>query len=266
MPPYLFGNFAYWGAELMSVRTIDREAVRAWRPRSGNRLVAPDGSTLTLDHSTDVMSEPWFTESRLRLAGSPAASSVGVRAFETGPVGTVDGHVAILLQGAYVAEYAGQGGTFLLAQNADQSTGLVAWQGRWHEVYCWLNVANPTHTQMLEPLSGLAFTDTPAGLRVRPPRTEEYQRITATKHIPGVGLAKISQTVAVASDLPTWSGRKVSAGEVWRQEVADDIPGTHPATLVCASPTTVITIDPRDGGDEDTALAFLSAMKSAVWQ
>src|SRR5258705_2080662 len=120
--------------------------------------------------------------------------------------------------------------------------GLVAWQGQWHEAWCWVNVAGPTHTQMLEPLSGLGFTDTPAGLRVRVGRTEEYQRITATKHIPGVGMAKITQTAAGASDLPSWSGHKVAAGEVWRQRVGADVPGTHPAALVCASPTTVITI------------------------
>lgn len=228
--------------------------------------MAPDGSTLTLDHPTHGFDEPWFTESRVRLAGSPAASSVGVRAFETGPLGTVDGHVAVLLEGAYVAEYAGQGGTFLLAQNADASTGLVAWQGQWHEAWCWVNIPDPTHTQMLQPLSGLSFTDTPAGLRVRLARTDEYQRITALKHIPGVGLAKISQTAAVASDLPSWSGHKVAVGEVWRQRVGADIPGNHPAAIVLAAPTAVITIDPRDGGDEDTALAFLSAMKSATWQ
>lgn len=250
----------------MAVRSIDRQAVRTWRPRSGNRLVAPDGSILTLRHPNHALSEPWFTESRIRLAGSPAASSVGVRAFETGPVGTVDGHVAVLLDGAYVAEYAGQGGTFLLAQNADKSTGLVAWQGKWHEVWAWVNVPDATHNQMMEPLNGLSFTDMPGGVRVRPRDTEEYQRITATKHLPGVGFAKITQTAAVARDLPAWSGLRVSAGEIWRQRVASDIPGNHKAALVCASPTTVVTIDPRDGGDEEGALAFLSALESAVWQ
>jgi hypothetical protein len=250
----------------MSVRTIDRAAVDAWRPRSGNRLVAPDGSTLTLDHPTAPLTEPWFTESRVRLAASPAGSSVGVRAFETGPVGTVDGHVEILLAGKYVAEYAAQAGTFLLAQNADNSTGLVAWQGRWHEAYCWVNVPNPTHAEMLEAFAGLSFTDTPAGLLVRPRKTEAYQRITANKHIPGVGFAKIAQTARVAQELPTWSGRKVGAGEVWRQRVAADVGGEHPAALVCASPTAVITIDARDGGNEDTALAFLTALGSVTWQ
>jgi hypothetical protein len=250
----------------MSVRIIDRAAVDAWRPRSGNRLVAPDGSTLTLNHPTNQFTEPWFTESRIRLAASPAASAVGIRAFETGPVGTVDGHVEILLQGKYVAEYAGQGGTFLLAQNADNSTGLVAWQGRWHEAYCWVNVPNATHGQMLENLAGLSFTDTPAGLLVRPRDTEAYQRITVTKHLPGIGFAKISQTVRVANELPTWSGRRVGAGEVWRQEVAADVPGNHPAAIVCASPTAVITIDVRDGGTEDTAYEFLAALGSATWQ
>src|SRR3982750_626888 len=75
----------------MAVRTIDREAVRAWRPRSGGRLVAPDGSTLTVRHATSGLAEPWFTENRVRFSGTPEAGSVGGRAFETGPVGTVDG-------------------------------------------------------------------------------------------------------------------------------------------------------------------------------
>jgi hypothetical protein len=228
--------------------------------------VAPDGSTLTLNHPSNQLTEPWFTESRVKLSASPAASSVGLRAFETGPVGTVDGHVAILLSGHYVAEYAGQDGTFLVAQNAENSMGLVAWQGRWHEAYCWVNVPNATHAQALEALAGLSFTDTPAGLLVRPRDTEAYQRITATKHIPGIGFARVTQTARVANELPTWSGRAVRVGEVWRQEVAADVAGKHPAAIVCATPTAVITIDARDGGTEDTALGFLSALTSAIWQ
>ena len=250
----------------MSVRTIDRAAVDAWRPLSGNRLVAPDGSTLTINHPSDRLIEPWFTDCRVKLAGSPAASSVGLRAFETGPVGTVDGHVAILLSGQYVAEYAGQGGTFLVAQNADNSMGLVAWQGRWHEAYGWVNVPNATHAQALETLADLSFTDTPAGLLVRPRDTEVYQRITVTKHIRGIGYARITQTARVANELPTWSGHRVRVGEVWRQEVAAEVGGRHPAALVCATPTAVITVDARDGGTEDTALEFLTALTAVTWK
>ena len=248
------------------MRTLDRQAIRAWRPRSGGRLVAPDGSVLHLSHADNPLDEPWFTESRVRLAASPAADEVGVRAFETGPVGTVDGHVAVLLDGEYIAEYAGQGGTYLLAQNADKSTGLVAWQGRWHEAYCWVNIPEATHGQMLNHLDRLTFIDTPAGLRVRPAPGESYQRITATKHIPGVGMASITRTPLVARELPLWSGLKLRIGEVWRQRTEADIPGAELGALVFATLSAVISLHPRDGGDEETALSFLSRLHKVSWQ
>lgn len=247
------------------MRTVNRQAVRSWRPQSGGRLVAPDGSVLNLIHQDNPLSEPWFTESRIRLATSPAVGEVGIRAFETGPVGTVDGHVAVILDGDYVGEYAAQGGTYLLAQNADRSLGLVAWRGRWHEAYCWVNIPEATHSQMLQLLDGLTFTDTPAGLRVRPAPGESYQRITATKHVPGVGMASIVRTPQVARELPLWSGLKIRVGEVWRQRTEADIPGAELSSLVCATLTAVISLHPRDGGDEATALAFLSRMYKVSW-
>lgn len=248
------------------MRTLDRQAIRAWRPRSGGRLVAPDGSTLQLRHATDALQEPWFTESRIRRAASPGASQIDIRAFETGPLGTVDGHIAVLLGGDYVAEYAGQGGTFRLAQRPDRSAGLVVWQGRWHEAYCWVNRPDATHAQMLAHLDGLAFTDTPAGLRVRPAPGESYQRITATKHLPGVGMANLTRTALVARELPRWSGHPIRVGEVWRQRIEADIPGAEVAALVCATPSVVISLHPRDGGDEAAALTFLSTLEEATWR
>ena len=48
--------------------------------------------------------------------------------------------------------------------------------------------------------------------------------------------------------------------------MAADVAGKHPAAIVCASPSAVVTIDPRDGGTEDTAFAFLAALGAATWQ
>ena len=247
----------------MAVRVIDREAVRSWRPRSGGRLVAPDGSTLSLGHDTSTLDEPWFTECRIRYSATPQASQVGGRAFETGPVGTVDGHVAVLLAGSYVAEYRAQSGTFLLAYAADRSVGLVAWQGRWHEAYCWVNEPDAVHAQMLDKLDRLAFTDTPAGLRVGLPAGETYQRIIATKHVPGIGFLQVAQAATQVAALPTWSGHPVRVGEVWRQISDAEEAGVTPV-LVCASPTAVVSLHPR-GGTEDAGLGFLAGLNSLNW-
>ena len=247
----------------MAVRVIDRESVRSWRPRSGGRLVAPDGSTLTLKHDVSALDQPWFTECRVRYSGTPEAGSVGGRAFETGPVGTVDGHVAVMLTGSYVAEYPAQGGTFLLAANADRSLGLVAWQGRWHEAYCWVNEPDATHLQMLSHLDDLTFTDTPAGLRVGLPPGHAYQRITATKHVPQIGFLQITQAATEAAALPSWSGRRVRAGEVWRQ-ITDAKDADPTSVLVCASASAVVSLHPR-GGTEDAGLDFLTGLGSLHW-
>jgi len=228
----------------MTVRTIDREAVRAWRPRSGGRLVAPDSSTLTVKHTDSGLAEPWFTENRVRFSGTPEASSVGGRAFETGPVGTVDGHVAVLLNGTYLAEYPAQGGTFLLAANVDGSIGLVAWQGRWHEAYCWVNEPRATHAQMLGNLDDLTFTDTPAGLRVALPSGQSWQRITAQKNLPSIGYLTVRKAATEEAALPTWSGHRLAVGEVWRQ-ISDAKEAAPTPVLVCATPTAVATLNPR---------------------
>jgi hypothetical protein len=245
------------------VRTIDRASVRSWRPKAGGRLVAPDGSTLTLKHDTEALDQPWFSECRLRYSGTSAASRLGGRAFETGPVGTVDGHVAVLLDGAYIAEYPAQGGTFLLAASTDRSTGLVAWQGRWHEAYCWVNEAGASHAQMLDHLDKLTFTDTPAGLQVAPPPGETYQRITATKHVAAIGFLNFSQAATRAAELPAWSGHRIRAGEVWRQ-ITDAKDADPKPVLVCASPSAVVTLHPR-GGSEDAGLGFLTGLQSFTW-
>ena len=247
----------------MAVRTIDRESVRSWRPRSGGRLVAPDGSTLTLGHETSALDQPWFTESRIRYSGTPEAGRAGGRAFETGPVGVVDGHVAVLLAGSYTAEYRGQGGTFLLAAAADRGAGLVAWQGRWHEAYCWVNEPGASHAQMLEKLDRLTFVDAPAGLRVSLPAGQTYQRITATKHVPGIGFLEITSAAAAAAALPTWAGHRVRVGEVWRQ-ISDAKEADPKVVLVCASPTAVVSLHPR-GNTEDAGLDFLTGLSALSW-
>ena len=247
----------------MAVRTVDRAAVRTWRPKSGNRVVAPDGTTLTIKHESAALEEPWFIEARVRFSGNAAASEIGGRAFETGPVGTVDGHVAVLLEGSYVAEYPAQGGTFLLAQRADRSAGLVAWQGRWHEAYAWVNEPNASHAKMLASFEGMTFADGPAGLRVGLAAGETYQKVTVTKHIPGIGFLKATQAAAAATSLPTWSGLKVRSGEVWRQ-VSDADTDVTPV-LVCAAPTAVVALHPR-GGTEDEGLSFLTGLSSITWR
>ncbi|MEU8611323.1 hypothetical protein AB0C29_25390 [Actinoplanes sp. NPDC048791] len=248
----------------MAVRTIDREAVRAWRPRSGGRLVAPDGSTLTVKHADSGLIEPWFTENRVRFSGTPEASSIGGRAFETGPAGTVDGHVAVLLNGKYVAEYPAQGGTYLLAANVDGSVGLVAWQGRWHEAYCWVNEPRATHAQMLSKLDDLTFADAPAGLQVGLPSGQSWQRITAFKHLPPVGYLTVRKAATEEASLPAWSGHRVAVGEVWRQ-ISDAKEAAPKPVMVCATPTAVATLNPRESS-EDEALAFLTGLSALHWK
>jgi hypothetical protein len=216
-----------------------------------------------MQHDTSGLDEPWFTECRIRYSGTAEAGQAGGRAFETGPVGTVDGHVAVLLGGSYIAEYRAQGGTFLLAAAADHSLGLVAWQGRWHEAYCWVNEPDASHTQMLAYLDRLTFADTPAGLRVGPPAGQTYQRITASKHVPGIGFLQITQAATAVTSLPAWAGHQVRVGEVWRQ-ISDAEEAKPTTVLVCVSPTAVVSLHPR-GGTEDAGLGFLTGLSSLIW-
>jgi hypothetical protein len=250
----------------MSVPMINRSDVRSWKPRSGPRFTLPDGSVLQVSGGTASLDEPWFAECRIGASAlSHSSGGSGFRAFQTGPLGTIDGHVLHLLQGQFVAEYSATGGRYLIASAPDGSAGLVAWRGRWHEAYCWVNDANASHETALGNLEGLAFLDTPSGLRAQLTNpAEEYLRITAVKHVPAVGFLEFTRTADSGQALPRWSGAKVRSGEVWKQKTPPEAGGLG-YVLVHASPEVVTVLNPREGGDEARGLQFLAGLASVSW-
>lgn len=187
---------------------------------------------------------------------------------QTGPVGTVDRLVVGLLQGDYVAEYSSQGGSIVLATRAagEGSDGLVAWRGRWHEAYAWVNVPDAPHAVYLDALDGLASTDTPEGLLVRlTRRAARFDRLTVTKHVPGAGLLSFVKPADAPGQVPAWRGARVRSGEVWRQALPEEAVGAGAAVLVHLSRDAVTVLHPDVPTDAAPGLEVLERISSITW-
>ena len=191
--------------------------------------------------------------------------------FQTGPVGTVDRLIVGLLQGDYVAEYSSQGGSILLAQRApdapdDGSPGLVAWRGRWHEAYAWVNVPDAPQSVYLERLAGLTFEDTPEGLLVRLTRADaRFERLTVTKHVPGAGLLTFVPAQHAPGQLPQWQGARVRSGELWKQSLPEEAVGPGAVVLVHLCGDAVTTLHPQRPKDAELGLSLLERVRAISW-
>jgi hypothetical protein len=249
-----------------SVRDVD---FATWKPRGGNALRVADGSWLRVRGVDADMAKPWF--SQVRWYVQPLGGSVApldIRMVQTGPVGTVDRMVEGLLKGDYVAEYSAQGGTIVLASNADASQGLVAWRGAYHEAYTWVNVPGASHAAYLADLDGMAFTDTPEGLLVKLTLPGAvFDQISVTKDVPGAGFVEFRRATDAAADLPKWAGAKLRSGETWRQTLPPEAVGDNAVVLVHASPQVVAVIHPEAPGDQasDASLRLLQRVDALTW-
>ncbi len=249
------------------VQSVRDTNFAGWTHPGGKGLRVADGSRLEVNGIDASMTNPWFSQVRWyvdALGRSPEQRDV--RMVQTGPVGTVDRLVDGLLGGDYIAEYSSQGGMIVLASRADASQGLVAWRGRWHEAYAWINVPGAPQSVFMDELRGMAFTDTPEGLLIRLTTPgARFDRLSATKVIPGAGFCEFTRAADAAGNLPKWAGAKLRSGETWRQSLPSEAVGDGAVVLVHATPDVVTVIHPDEPGAEAASLRVLQQVESVRW-
>lgn len=234
----------------------------------------PSGEVVRLSGRTADLSEPWFCWVELVPDGA-SASPRGTgerRGFMVGPRSVVDAAVP-MMNGAVRERVAYAGGTFVVVDGPEQCLG--AWTGPWHAVYGWFDL-KATTSALLGHFSGLSLTDTREGVRIRA-AAERFGRTLVIKQIPGVGLVQMMKGAEAVSLLPSWSGARVAAGEVWRKAAADPDDHIH-EHYVLASPSAVAIVhtapahlrfEPTSAQaavDEDRlALGFLTDLDELSW-
>ncbi|HYN66097.1 MAG TPA: hypothetical protein VES93_04355 [Ornithinibacter sp.] len=238
-----------------------------FRASGGPGALLPDGSRVEVRGPAGRLREPWFVHARWStVAPGAAASTRTLWMLELAPRGVVDELVHSVLEGDYVAEYTHGSGVVLLASNDTGSEGLVAWRGRWHEAYCWVNEAGVGHDVYLAPFAGIRLTDHRDGIRVEfVDPGSRWERLEALKTVPDVGLVSVRRTPDLVHALPRWAGARVRSGELWRQDLEPEaVPGGG-AAFVLANEEAVLTIHPESRARHAEAVALAGELDAVRW-
>ena len=235
-------------------------------PQHDSSFQAPSGQIVRLRSRTADVSKGWFCWAELTPnSQSPSARGVGERrGFMVGPRATVDTAVEGVLRGVIRERVGFAGGEFVVADGQDESLG--AWVGPWHSVYGWFADPLRETSSILGYFSDLAFVDTVRGVRISS-RRERLARVIVSKQIPGVGRVQIMKGTEAIGLVPSWSGARVRAGELWRK-AAEEPEGAH-VHLVLASRSAVAVLytDPVAAGvdEERLGLDFMRDLVEVSW-
>jgi hypothetical protein len=147
--------------------------------------------------------------------------------------------------------------------------GLALWRGKWHEVSTYLLPAQEgIGANPLAAFDGLLFTDSPQGLVVRAATDEiTVTVVDISTNVEGVGDVSVSPAAAALQMVPSWSGARLSAGEVWQVDTTLDEDTEPQLGLFMASASAVITLTPDDPADRRQAapLRFLESVSRLEW-
>ncbi|MEU8216057.1 hypothetical protein AB0C47_09845 [Micromonospora taraxaci] len=230
--------------------------------------MAPSGGVVSIDAPDYDLGEPWLCGFRLRLDRPYVGTnpSLQERALQIARSGNCKGIIERVIKGRIVEEASGQGGRFLVARSDLTGSTIVVWQGRWHEVFDFIEDPEVTSLDALRRFDRLSFQDSPVGLRVRtspvPAETMFAERVYKT--VPGVGNLSILPAEQAVDLVPRHRGAQVASGEVWRKEVVSD-QGTR-TLLLHATTTTVTIVDPEaNNPDETPRLQFLDRLSGVAW-
>lgn len=244
-----------------------------------SRFMTPDGHVVTLRTAMFDLSEPWFCWFMLRTRSQDLSprGAVGQRGFMVGPPTAVDTAVQGVLNGKVRDRFSFAGGEIVIADPADRTMEtLGAWVGPWHVMYGWFGDALRSTAQITGFFSGLAFTDTPDGLRVRS-RSEKFDRVWVTKQIPGVGQLRIMDGAVGANLLPAWAGARTAAGEFWKDGPHEHPDGDPDTSYLFGSDSAVALLQPDVGflmfdaaaaarvNSDQRAVDFLSDIQELTW-
>lgn len=161
-----------------------------------------------------------------------------------------------------VGEYSMSGGSLEIWRPSDErNQGLGRWVGEFHAVTAFLPFQQwENHDFVLGYFADVQFRDSAAGLGAVPVKTSiTVNVLDVTALIQGTGLLEVLSPEVGMGNVPSWEGRKVPAGEVWKVTDLEDADVVD--HLVMSSGTAVATVTPSDGVTFDECLAFLSQIE-----
>lgn len=224
------------------------------------------GAVIAISATGYDLGEPWLGAFRVRTEreypGTPP--DLQDRRFQAAPLGNSGPIFDRVLKGRITDEVSVQGGRFIVAHSSVDEGVLMAWQGRWNEVFDFVNDSNITLAQVLRRFDRLTFHDSHLGVRVEVGKipTERIYDEQVHKPVPGVGYLAVLSPADAAGLVPKWRGATVRSGEVWRKEAVE---GGRPI-LVHASLQAVTLLYPEgSASDEMPRLMFLDHVQSITW-
>lgn len=244
-----------------------------------SRFMTPDGHIVVLRTATFDVSEPWFCWFTLRTRSQDLSprGAVGQRGFMVGPLTALDTAVESVLNGKVRDRFLFAGGEVVIADPADRAIEtLGAWVGPWHVLYGWFSDPLRSAAQITGYFSGLAFTDTPDGLRVRS-ASEKYDRVWVSKQVSGVGRLRVMDGAAGAGLLPAGAGARTAAGEFWRDGPHEHPDGSLGTSYLFGSDNAVALLEPDVGflmfdaeaaarvDSDQRAVDFLTDIQELSW-
>lgn len=214
----------------------------------------PDGTTLSVDFATKHRFDPWQSQVHVNAPTDGRVSdSRRRRTFHVTHRGNYDWMIKSRYAGVepYRAK-AGSGETLVYANNRPGATqGLILWRGEFHEVQAYLpNALAADGARAAEHLAGLRFEDVAAGLTIHPSLSsgETVQVHETFTYLPTIASLTFHSAAIGLGFVPSWSGAKVPAGEIWQSKDPD-----QPPHLVLASSEAVCVLSPVVGSADSPA-------------
>lgn len=186
------------------------------------------------------------------------------REFHIAARGNFDRFVASRFEStAYLAATQSNGELAVYISKDPWSQGFAVWRGRFHEYATYFPFSMATDMEyVMNYMNGLDVDDTPEGLQLAASATDTQVVVQATStYVRSVGFMDLYSPAKGLSYLPSWSGAKTRAGEIWRVNAEDTSPDNL-SLLVLASETAVICAEPRESLNQPAqrVVDFLSSV------
>lgn len=224
------------------------------------RFKQADGSMVELEAPGYSFIDPWDSMVRLTFPlDGRSPDIVRTRQLHISHAGNHDYTIETELEAEIYHRLSAQGGEILVAASRHaEAQGMALWRGPYHEVSTY--VPDSTHrdvSRAMRPLLGLTFLDSPDGLEIipDPSMSAELSMMDSTTCVEGIGEVDVFGSAEALGSVPSWSGSKVAAGEIWRIENQEEGDDEVERLIQLATETALLVINPFPAADERAALS-----------
>lgn len=233
-----------------------------------SRFVGADGSVFEFLPGSYAFEGPWSAVVRVeRPLDGRSPDAMRTNELHVARRGNYDYVMLELFKGEVRQRLSAQGGEFIVSRSSEDIDQCVAvWRGPFHEIATYgPNRPDADVSTIIGPLLGLTFQDSADGLVVTPQSgaSATVSVMGVFNSVLGVGAVEVKSAAEGIGAVPTWSGAKVPAGELWKVEETEDSGDAH---LLLATRSAVVAISPGRAvtgtSSLDEAVAFAEAVES----